>query len=54
VALVERDLLARKASLLGQLQRTDPSDQERRSDVQRQLVDLDAQRMRLRADTPGA
>ncbi|WIB27693.1 DNA primase [Curtobacterium sp. MCSS17_015] len=54
VALVERDLLARKASLLGQLQRTDPSDQERRADVQRQLVDLDAQRMRLRADTPGA
>jgi len=54
VALVERDLLARKASLLGQLQRTDPSDQERRADVQRQLMDLDAQRMRLRADTPGA
>ncbi|WP_420361958.1 DNA primase [Curtobacterium aetherium] len=54
VALVERDLLARKASLLGQLQRTDPSDQERRADVQRQLVDLDGQRMRLRADTPGA
>lgn len=52
VALVERDLLARKASLLGQLQRTDPSDQERRADVQRQLVDLDGQRMRLRADTP--
>jgi DNA primase len=54
VALVERDLLARKASLLGQLQRTDPSDQQRRADVQRQLVDLDGQRMRLRADTPGA
>jgi len=54
VALVERDLLAQKASLLGQLQRTDPSDQERRADVQRRLVDLDGQRMRLRADIPGA
>ena len=51
VALVERDLLARKASLLGQLQRTDPHEQaERRAELQRQLVDIDAQRMRLRAD----
>ncbi|WP_144759269.1 DNA primase [Curtobacterium sp. 9128] len=51
VALVERDLLARKASLLGQLQRADPNgDPERRGDIQRQLVDIDAQRMRLRAD----
>ncbi|ROP63932.1 DNA primase [Curtobacterium sp. PhB115] len=51
VALVERDLLARKASLLGQLQRADPHEQaERRSEIQRQLVDIDAQRMRLRAD----
>ncbi|OIH96262.1 DNA primase [Curtobacterium sp. MCBA15_001] len=51
VALVERDLLARKASLLGQLQRADPNENaERRAEIQRQLVDLDAQRMRLRAD----
>ncbi|QZQ56999.1 DNA primase [Curtobacterium sp. TC1] len=51
VALVERDLLARKASLLGQLQRADPHEQaERRAEIQRQLVDIDAQRMRLRAD----
>ncbi|MCJ1712591.1 DNA primase [Microbacterium sp. M1A1_1b] len=51
VALVERDLLARKASLLGQLQRADPNGNvERRAEIQRQLVDLDAQRMRLRAD----
>ncbi|ROP65837.1 DNA primase [Curtobacterium sp. ZW137] len=51
VALVERDLLARKASLLGQLQRADPNEHaERRADLQRQLVDIDAQRMRLRAD----
>lgn len=51
VALVERDLLARKASLLGQLQRADPNEQaDRRADIQRQLVDIDAQRMRLRAD----
>ncbi|GAA3338752.1 DNA primase [Curtobacterium pusillum] len=51
VALVERDLLARKASLLGQLQRADPHEQAgRRAEIQRQLVDIDAQRMRLRAD----
>ncbi|MBF4615209.1 DNA primase [Curtobacterium sp. VKM Ac-1376] len=51
VALVERDMLARKASLLGQLQRADPHEQaERRAEIQRQLVEIDAQRMRLRAD----
>ncbi|MGN7191453.1 MULTISPECIES: DNA primase [unclassified Curtobacterium] len=51
VALVERDLLARKASLLGQLQRADPHEQgDRRAEIQRQLVDIDQQRMRLRAD----
>lgn len=55
VALVERDLLARKASLLGQLQRADPNEQaDRRADIQRQLVDIDAQRMRLRADAEAA
>ncbi|MBF4590462.1 MULTISPECIES: DNA primase [unclassified Curtobacterium] len=55
VALVERDLLARKASLLGQLQRADPNEQsDRRGEIQRQLVDLDAQRMRLRADAESA
>lgn len=51
VALVERDLLARKASLIGQLQRTDPREQaERRAEIQRQLVDIDQQSLRLRAD----
>ncbi len=36
VALVERDLLARKASLLGQLQRADPNEQaDRRAEIQR-------------------
>ncbi|MBT2503921.1 DNA primase [Curtobacterium sp. ISL-83] len=51
VALVERDMLARKASLLGQLQRADPHEQaERRAEIQRQLMEIDAQRMRLRAD----
>ncbi|OII25300.1 DNA primase [Curtobacterium sp. MCBA15_016] len=55
VALVERDLLARKASLLGQLQRADPNEQaDRRAEIQRQLVDIDAQRMRLRADAEAA
>lgn len=50
-ALVERDLLARKAALLGQLQRADPHEQgDRRAEIQRELVELDAQRMRLRAD----
>ncbi|WIE55865.1 DNA primase [Curtobacterium sp. MCBD17_003] len=55
VALVERDLLARKASLLGQLQRTDPHEQaDRRAELQRQLVAIDAQRMRLKADAESA
>ncbi len=55
VALVERDLLARKAALLGQLQRADPHEQaDRRAEIQRQLVDIDAQRMRLRADAEAA
>ncbi len=55
VAVVERDLLARKASLLGQLQRADPYEQaDRRAEIQRQLVDIDAQRMRLRADAEAA
>ncbi|SBN63159.1 DNA primase [Curtobacterium sp. 9128] len=55
VALVERDLLARKASLLGQLQRADPNENaDRRGEIQRQLVDIDAQRMRLRADADPA
>ncbi|WP_420367440.1 DNA primase [Curtobacterium sp. L1-20] len=55
VALVERDLLARKASLLGQLQRADPHQQaDRRAELQRQLVDIDAQRLRLRADAEAA
>lgn len=50
-ALVERDLLARKASLLGQLQRADPREHaERRTELQRQLVEIDEQRLRLRAD----
>jgi DNA primase len=50
-ALVERDLLSRKASLLGQLQRSDPREQvDRRADLQRQLMEIDAQRMQLRAD----
>jgi DNA primase len=50
-ALVERDLLARKASLLGQLQRADPHEQaDRRAELQRQLVAIDAQRESLRRD----
>ncbi|WP_066520320.1 DNA primase [Curtobacterium ammoniigenes] len=53
-ALVERDLLARKASLLGQLQRADPREHaERRAELQRQLVEIDAQRLRLRANAEG-
>ena len=55
VALVEKDLLAQKAALLAQLQRADPYEQaDRRAEIQRQLVDLDAQRMRLRADAEAA
>ncbi|MFP5290263.1 MAG: DNA primase [Actinomycetes bacterium] len=50
-SLIERDLLRRKTELLGALQRTDASgDPERYRTLQRQLVDLEAERRRIRGD----
>jgi len=47
-SLVDKGLLARKAELLGRLQRADPSDREAYNALQRELVDVEAQRRRLR------
>ncbi len=50
-SLIERDLLRRKTELLGALQRTDATaDAERYRTLQRQLVDLEAERRRVRGD----
>ncbi|KRF31176.1 DNA primase [Yonghaparkia sp. Soil809] len=50
-SLIERDLLRRKTELLGALQRTDASgDPERYRTLQRQLVDLETERRRIRGD----
>ena len=50
-SLIERDLLRRKTELLGSLQRTDATaDPERYRTLQRQLVDLEAERRRVRGD----
>lgn len=50
-ALIDRDLLRRKADLLGRLQRTDSTaDPERYSEVQRDLVRVEAERRALRED----
>jgi DNA primase len=50
-ALVDRDLLRRKAELLGRLQRTDATaEHERYQQLQRELVSVEAQRRELRAD----
>lgn len=50
-SLIERDLLRRKTELLGALQRADAtSDPERYRTLQRQLVDLEAERRRVRGD----
>jgi DNA primase len=51
VSLIERDLLRRKAELLGALQRSDATaDPERYRALQRQLVDIEAERRRVRGD----
>lgn len=49
VSLIGRDMLRRKAELLGALQRHDPSDVEGSRSIQRQLVQLESERRRLRA-----
>ncbi|MCU1576510.1 MAG: primase [Leifsonia sp.] len=47
-ALIERDLLRRKAELLGQLQRADPGNRDAYSQLQRELVQVEAERRQLR------
>src|SRR5690554_1134052 len=50
-ALIDRDLLRRKAELLGRLQRTDAAAEvERYGELQRELVRVEAERRALRAD----
>ena len=50
-SLIERDLLRRKTELLGALQRTDgTAEPERYRAVQRELVELEAERRRVRGD----
>lgn len=48
-ALIDRDLLSRKAGLLGSLRRTDPRDEAHR-EITRQLADVEAERRSLRAE----
>ena len=51
VSLIERDLLARKADRLGQLQRTDPkTEPEQYRAIQRDLIGIEAERRALRHD----
>jgi len=50
-SLIERDLLRRKTELLGALQRTDAAaEPERHRSVQRELMELEAERRRVRGD----
>jgi DNA primase len=51
MSLIERDLLRRKTELLGALQRTDgAAEPERYRALQRELVELEAERRRVRGD----
>ncbi|WP_437585009.1 DNA primase [Paramicrobacterium sp. CJ85] len=49
VSLIERDMLRRKAELLGSLQRHDPKDIDGSRSIQRKLMQLETERRRLRA-----
>jgi DNA primase len=50
-SLVERDLLRQKADLMGQFQRTDvKAEPERHRELQRRLVEVEAERRAVRAD----
>lgn len=49
-SLLDRELLRRKADALGRLQRTDPTDREATTGIQRELVQIDQQRAQLRAE----
>jgi DNA primase len=47
-SLIDKGLLARKAELLGRLQRADPSDRDAYNELQRSLMDVETQRRALR------
>jgi DNA primase len=47
-SLIERDLLRRKADLLGRLQRADPEQRDAYTALQRELVQIEADRRKLR------
>jgi DNA primase len=50
-SLIDRDLLRRKTELLGALQRTDATaDPERHRALQQQLVEVEAERRKVRGD----
>jgi DNA primase len=49
-ALVDKDLTRRKRELLGRLQRTDPADRDAYNALQRELMQVEADRRRLRED----
>jgi DNA primase len=48
LSLVERDVVRRKADLVSRMQRLDPAATEESREIQRQLLDLEAQRRTLR------
>ncbi len=48
VSLVERDVVRRKADLVSRMQRLDPAATQESREIQRQLLDLEAQRRTLR------
>ncbi|KQX07076.1 MULTISPECIES: DNA primase [unclassified Leifsonia] len=50
LSLIDRDLLRRKSELLGRLQRTDATDRETYTALQRGLVQLEAERRALREE----
>jgi DNA primase len=49
-SLLDRDLLRRKADALGRLQRTEPTDREAVTGIQRELMQIDQERARLRGE----
>ncbi|MFZ4895755.1 DNA primase [Plantibacter sp. Mn2098] len=51
ISLIERDLLRRKAELLGTLRRTDPNDADAYRAVGRQITDVESERRSLRTES---
>jgi DNA primase len=49
-SLVDKGLLAQKADLLGRLQRADPSDRDAFHAIQRELVEVETRRRRIREE----